>query len=406
MLAKLYKDAGHKSHFTLFVIEINDAKGLKQSFGEVYYADAIKVLIDRLSDILPLGTRISQYTYDSFAIVVEREITATELEDVCIHMVYECNKTINMVANLLIEFEINIGVAEYNSFSRSAAQIMQNANTALVAAKKRGVINQWAIYNAGLDNTESEEYKFYQEIKQAIEHNEFILYYQPIIVTATKQTYGYESLLRWNHKTLGVLPPQKFLSIIEMSGDINWVGVWAFEQMLLQYCTWKSHDPERKLIVTINLSAKQLMNEKIVDDFKQIIKKYRINPKEICLEIMEFALFDKMNVIRENIRKFSQMGLLIAIDNFGLELNTLKVLEQMDIDIIKLDKDFIGKVQENNSFNTNIVEMLKSYADRNKIKLVAGGVENEMIFEMIKKMGIELCQGYYLGMPKSGKELN
>lgn len=396
-LDRKLKSTTKKTNFTIYYVELNDAKRLQTTFGDSQYTTAIKEIVDRFTKIVPAGSKISTYKYDAIVVYIEGDLSDKQKSDYAGFMIMAANEPIALVSETMIEIDVNIGVVSYDAFNKDADSIWSNLEFALVTAKRSNV-NQYAVYSISLSAQQSDEYKYYQEIKEAIENNEFTLYYQPIINTGDNTTFGYEALIRWNHKTLGVLSPNKFLHIMEQSGDINWVGTWTFEQLLLQYTKWKRMSPNKKLVMSINLLPKQLLNDNLFDNFKQILKRYKVDPSEICMEVSEFALFDKVANIRENVQKLQQAGLLIAIDNYGLDLNTLTILQKTHVDIIKLDREFVKQGQEN-SLNTGIINMLLSYARENNVKLVAMGIETVDMLDYVKGLGVELCQGYYFSKP-------
>src|SRR5690606_15140819 len=134
-------------------------------------------------------------------------------------------------------------------------------------------------------------------IKNAIAKKEFLLYYHPIIDIKSKEVYGVEALLRWNHPEHGLLSTFKFINIMEQSGDIYWVGLWGLESLIKNYYEFKQAYPKSNIKFTFNISPKQLMNEALAVDFQRVLKKYKMNAENIVLEIVEFALFDKHNVV-------------------------------------------------------------------------------------------------------------
>jgi len=191
---------------------------------------------------------------------------------------------------------------------------------------------------------------------------------------------------------------------MEKSGDINWVGFWSLEQLIKQSHQWKIQYPDKEILLNMNLSPKQLMNSELTEELRRIIKRYRINTGNFCMEIVQFAVFDKIKTVQDNIIKLSQMGFKIAVDNFGMEFSTLQALEQFKIDFIKLDRNFLKETSEN-EMSKNIAEMLIKYAAEKKIKIIAEGVENTEMLSYIKNLGIYYGQGYFFAKPKKPKEL-
>ncbi|MCH5164110.1 MAG: EAL domain-containing protein [Clostridiales bacterium] len=394
-LKKRLASANKNTRFTVFYIEINDARPIIEAFGEKQYHGAVGSLQDRFYKIFPKGSRICTYDDDSIMIYLEQDLDKKDLSDLSAFCLMEGHKPINMLLRLKLEFDLNIGVCSYNSFSADYDTFKQNLEVALAASKRKG-LNHFAIYSSDLIGSDSEEYKYYQEIKQAIADKEFTLYYQPIFDLQLNKTIAYEVLLRWNQKTMGVLPPAKFLSIMEQSGDINWVGVWAFEQMLATYNRHKTTNDG--IFFTMNLSPKQLMNPRLVDDFRRILKKYKVNANEVCLEIVEFAMFDKIPQVAENIERLTQAGFKMAIDDFSLETSSFKMLDDLNVSFVKLNKSFVEQSQDDFLIG-GVVDTLVGYAEKENFQIVASMVEDDVTVEFLKDHKIHCGQGYFFGKP-------
>lgn len=403
LIEAAYQRAGKRTRFTLYYLQLSDAANIAGAFGQEVLDDAVDKLMARLEKTFPWSVKICRYATDAVAVFTDEDMTHKEVREHAEYLAFEAKKTHVLAANLRFNMSFNMGVNDKNEFSKTAGEFWQNMRIALDSAKRAGQ-NTYQVYSAELMNRETEEYKFYLEIKQAIEDKEFELYYQPIVELKTKQPIGYESLLRWNHKTLGVLTPARYLKIMEQSGDINWVGIWAFEELVKQSLVWKSLNPSRKLILSMNLSEKQLLNDKLADELRRIAKKYRVSNNDFCLEIGEFVLFGRTDNVRNNIFKLKQAGFLVGINSYGLEANSIAMLEKIEIDVIKLDKDFLARTKDNFVLG-GVMAMFKKYTEKKGAFIVAEGIENEEEAALASGFEIDYAQGYYFGMPKSVKEI-
>ncbi len=401
-LKKRFASANKNTHFTVYYIEVNDAKPMQESFGEKLFGSAMATLQDRFYKLFPRGSRVCIYEYDSIVVYTEEDMTKKEISDISAFCLVEGHKPIGSATRVKLELDLNMGVCSYNAFSADFDTFKQNLELALATSKRSG-LNKFTVYSADLMGSDTEEYKYYQEIKSAIEANEFTLYYQPIFDLQQNRAIAYEALLRWNHKTLGVLSPAKFLSIIEQSGDINWVGTWAFEQMLVTYERHKSEHPQDDVIFSMNLSPKQLMNPKLVEDLRRILKKHRVSAGEVCLEIVEFAMFDKVQQVKDNIQQLTQSGFKIAVDDFGLEMSSLKMLENLQFNFVKLNKSFIEQSQDDFLIG-GVVDALVGYSEKKNFQIVASGVEDDVTLEFLKERKIHCGQGYFFGKPQPPEE--
>jgi len=300
---------------------------------------------------------------------------------------------------------VNVGIASNNEFSPDDATLLQNVELATLNSTKGG-FNKYEIYSEQLAETQTEEYKQYQEIKLAIKEHQFTVYYQPIVNLQTGKVMAYESLVRWEHPTLGLLTPAKFLPIMEQTGDINWIGTWAFEELLkMQTKHYRDHPEDSDLIFTLNLSPKQLMYPHLAEEFRKVYKRYKIPAGNICMEIVEFAMFDKVPEVSSNILKLTQMGFKIAVDDFGLEMSSMKMLEGLEFNWIKLDRKFIEQAQDDFLIG-GLVETLVGFASHKEFLIVAEGVEDEVIQEYVKGLKIGYGQGYYYGKPQPPETYN
>lgn len=403
MLKHKYEIAHDNLHFSIMLIQIDGMEDMKTSLGERQVKKITQTLRERIIRVIPHGSKICDYDEERLAVYIEEYMDNIGLTNVATVTISECNKPVTLLTRAKLLINVNIGIASNNEFSPDANTLLQNTELSLVVARKGG-LNKFNIYSEALAETQTEEYKQYQEIKKAIAEHQFTLYYQPIYNLNTNKPMAYETLVRWNHPTLGVLTPVKFLPIMEQTGDINWIGGWAFEQMLIRQTKYyREHREDEDLIFSLNLSPKQLMYPHLAEEFRKIYKRYKIPAKNICMEIVEFSMFDKVPEVASNILKLTQMGFKIAVDDFGLEMSSLKTLEDLQFDWVKLDRKFIEQAQDDFLIG-GVVETLVGFAERKNFAVVAEGVEDDVTLNYIKNLKIGYGQGYYYGKPQPPEE--
>jgi EAL domain-containing protein (putative c-di-GMP-specific phosphodiesterase class I)/GGDEF domain-containing protein len=403
MVEHKYSTADENTHFTAFLLNIEDSANLKTSLGERQFKHIIQTIRERLVRVIPHGSKICEVDEGKIVLFVEEDMDNVGITNVAAMCITECNKPITLITRVKLNVNINIGIASNNEFSSDAEQLWQNLQIALSNAQRSG-LNKFTIYSAELAEMQTDEYKQYQEIKTAIAQNQFTLYYQPVYDLQENKIVGYETLVRWQHPTLGILTPSHFLPIMEQTGDVNWIGCWAFEEMLkAQTLHIKNHPQDGDFIFAINLSPKQLMYPHLAEDLRKVYKKFKIPANNICLEIVEFAIFDKVPEVASNILKLTQMGFKIAIDDFGIEMSSLKMLENIKFDFVKLDRKFIEQAQDDYLIG-GVIETLVGFAERKGFKIVAEGVEDEVVFDYVKGLKIHLGQGYHFGKPLPPEE--
>ena len=280
---------------------------------------------------------------------------------------------------------------------------MESLDIAIYTCKREGG-NQCRVYAPESATEESTNLEYYKEIKQGIKNKEFTLYYQPQVDCVNKKLFGFEGLLRWNHPKHGVLSPFKFITILEQSGDIKWVGEWGLESLIRTLQEVQKAFPGENQVFSMNLSPKQLLSPSLAIEFQKIVRKYKINPASISLEIEEFAIFDKHDVIKKNLKDLKAVGFKISVDGFGLDFNGIKKLEELQIDIVKLDKQYMDP-DTDMELKQRFISLLIEFAAKNNITIVAEGIEDLEDLSYARKLGINVIQGYNFSKPMAAEEV-
>jgi len=193
------------------------------------------------------------------------------------------------------------------------------------------------------------------------------------------------------------------MNIMEQSGDVHWIGLWGLETLIKTYQELKQEFPKKEIKFSMNLSPKQLMSETLPNDFQKILKKYRMNADSIILEIIEFAVFEKQETIFKNLRKLKEMGFQLAIDGFGLDYNTLSKVEELDIDIIKLDNEFLK--EEESYMKAKFASLLVEFAKKNNYTVICEVIESKEMADEARTYNINIMQGFYFSKPLSAEGL-
>ncbi|MCI5745207.1 MAG: phosphodiesterase [Erysipelotrichaceae bacterium] len=396
-----------ESEMSLFLIELDNAKSLRDTFGEKQYSHFYKALTKKIFNTLPKNSLVCNMGNDQLAILLRGTLPVGKIQafaDSLMNLI-QAPVSISSIETSRVAIDASMGIVIYPVGGANAKDLLKNADMALYMCKKDTSKN-YVIFSNNIDKTEKENMEYYHQIKDAMRNKEFTLVYQPIIDTKTNEFIGCEALIRWVHPTLGVLSPNKFLNIMEHTGDITWVGKWGIEVICSQYLEWQKNEAfaNKNFMISFNLSPKQLLDPQIALDFQSIVKRYRVDPHHICLEIVEFAMFEKYGIIGENIQKLHNIGFSIAIDDFGLDVNSLARISSLPLDIIKFEKDFVSVAQENYMM-TKVVNMLVDFANEKQKLVIAEGVETLQAMEKINSFGISCMQGYLFSRPISSAQM-
>ncbi len=398
LLASYISKIGKDAMFSIIYADLDRFSEITQAFGDKESKKIMDKLTKRIRSVLPKDCKASLYEKDIYIIFIPIDYDQSDTHEIARRIQEQINESITLFGSTEINLTASISIAYFPMHGETTKQLINSLKLANYTVKKTGG-NAIRLYNEDMSQKEGEFLDYYYQIKNAISKKEFLLYYHPIVDTKKEQVYGVEALLRWNHPEHGLLSPFKFINIMEQSGDIYWVGLWGLESLIKSYYEFKQVYPKADIKFTFNISPKQLLNESLAVDFQRILKKYKMNPETIILEIAEFALFDKHEVVMQNISQLRLLGFQFAVDGFGLDYATLAKLETMPLDTIKLSKEFLN--EEHSYVKSRFVNLLVEFANKNNKTIISEGIENREMLNAINDYGIDIVQGFYFARPMS-----
>lgn len=387
--------------FPLFYCDFDKFSNLVDNYGKEESERILKEILRKIIKALPPRYRIGRLKGDCFIILSKDEQSREDVIDFSKTILDIVSEPVRLYDDSTISLTMSIGICYYPVHGRDYHELLKSLEIACYMCKRNGG-NQYAIYSNDTDeNAANPEY--YAQIKSGIKNKEFDLYFQPMIDLKSNEIYAIEGLLRWNHPELGLLSPHKFISIMEQTGDINWVGLWGFETLVKKYVELrKIYNGNFKF--SLNLSPKQLSNPNLAIEFQKIVRKYRLQTNNFILEIEEFTIFERQDQIKITLNQLSNLGFEIAIDGFGLDYNSLKKLETNPINVVKLDRETLR--DEPDYLKKKFIEMLVEFASLNNRVLVCEGIEDESFLRRAKKLDISVLQGYLYAKPMSSSDLD
>ena len=262
----------------------------------------------------------------------------------------------------------------------------------MARAKIKGLYHtHYYIFDELLANQLMEEQEIESSMELALKNEEFIVVYQPKTLTSTEKLIGAEALVRWN-KNGNLISPNKFIPLFEKNKFIMKLDLYIFEKVCKDIATWKEKY-DYAPIISINVSKEHFVNENFIDTYVDICNKYHIDRKLIDLEITESATIDEKIDILKILNTIKEKGFTISIDDFGTGYSSLSMLQNMPIDIIKIDKVFVDKADLNSP--NNIINYIMLLANRINVKTIVEGVETKEQAEFVKSLKCDMIQGYY-----------
>jgi EAL domain-containing protein (putative c-di-GMP-specific phosphodiesterase class I) len=237
------------------------------------------------------------------------------------------------------------------------------------------------------------------ELRYALRNEEFRVYYQPVVSLLTGQIVGSEALIRWQHPQRGLVPPGEFITLAEENGMIQEIGQWVLREACRQTDEWnrelRGADP---LSVSVNLSTRQFSQPDLVNHIKGVLETLGCHPSCLRLEITESAVMENGENAARMLRQLRMLGVGLSIDDFGTGYSSLSYLYRFPVDALKIDRSFVGQM-DSQTENLEIVRTIITLAHSLKMKVVAEGIETVTQLNLLKGLGCEYGQGYFLSRP-------
>ncbi len=300
----------------------------------------------------------------------------------------------------IIDVSVSIGLVSYPCDGAMLYTLMRRADVAMYAAKRSNA--GLAVYDAHDDQHNPERLSLMGELRQAVEQGQLTLYYQPKVDLLTGQVSYVEALLRWEHPERGLVSPDQFIPFAEQTGYIKVLSRWVADKALEQCAAWRAAGIE--LDVSINVSARDLINADLPATFAALLDRHRVRPEWIWVEITESAVMDDPLHAMETLDQLYAMGLRLSIDDFGTGYSSLAYLKKMPVHEIKIDKSFVMGMTDDRDDET-IVRSTIALGHSLGLKVVAEGVETRLALEQLKLLRCDLAQGYFVSRPLAAAQL-
>ena len=296
------------------------------------------------------------------------------------------------IDNQTINITCSAGISIFPKDGKDADTLLKNADAAMHTAKLKGG-NNFQFFTDAINVRINEHMILENNLRQAVKHNEFFLYYQPIVNLSSGQVYAAEALLRWNHPKLGAISPSKFIPLAEESGLINPLGEWTFRAACLQHQKWLAMGlPAIK--ISINLSPEQLKQAELVKKIQHIIQETKVDPKYLELELTESAIMDDTEFSIAKLQALVKLGIDLSIDDFGTGYSSLSYLRRFPVHTIKIDRSFVQDLEKNPD-TAAIIKAIIALAKSLQLKVIAEGIETKNQVNFLKQNHCDYGQGYY-----------
>ena len=380
--------------FSVLFIALDRIKWVQQCLGQRLRDELVNQISERFQ--LVLGTRgyLACLADDEFAVLLSREEEMAVVHEVINALLQSLEQHFPLGAES-IRLTGCIGVAQYPSDGETAEQLVKNANAAVYAVQKSGRSGH-QFFNQGLLKHSFDTLKLEAELSRAIEHKEFVLYYQPKVSMADQEICGAEALIRWEHPAHGLLSPLRFISLLEETGLIVPVGLWCIDQALAQLAQWQSRGLDR-FVMAVNLSLRQLQPG-LCEQISASLERHGIEPDCLELELTESIMPEPGSESSAIINGLKALGVRIAVDDFGTGYSTLGSLRSFVPDTLKIDRCFLNEIISSAS-DRAIVKSVIEMAHALSMTVVAEGIETLDQQHLLEELNCDQMQGFLISPP-------
>jgi diguanylate cyclase (GGDEF)-like protein/PAS domain S-box-containing protein len=294
-----------------------------------------------------------------------------------------------------LQVTASVGVATYPDDGQDAEALLRNADAAMYRAKDIGG-NNFELCTPELTAMAVEKLELQNGLRLALDRNEFLLHYQPLVSLGSGRIVGFEALVRWQHPQKGFLPPLTFIPMAEETGLILPLGEWVLRAATKQLKTWL--DTGIGLRISVNFSAKQFRERSLVHTVESAISKAGLEPRHLEVEITESIAMEGAEIVVANLNLLRSMGVGIAIDDFGTGYSSMSYLKSFPITSLKIDRSFVTDLAANPA-DAGIVRAIVEMAHGSSLSVIAEGVETQDQFQLLQKYGCDEMQGYWVSRP-------
>jgi diguanylate cyclase (GGDEF)-like protein len=382
----------------IFVIDLDNFKEVNDAFGHSSGDLLLKEFATRFSATLDKQQVLVRLGGDEF-IIWAPNIALNEARDLAKRLVLICEKPI-LINQLAVTTGASIGIAHYPSHGMNSEQLMINADTAMYKAKEQRC--GWVVFDESGNDDFKMKIQLRAQLSDALSKEQFELYYQPKVHFQTGEIVGVEGLCRWNHPSLGLLAPAKFIELIEHSGRVQEFGRYIINTAIKQLSQWKALSITCP--IAINLSPYNLLDPELINIIENTLKKYDVPPNRLEIELTENATSLNIKTIQSSLHAIKKLGLSLSIDDFGTGMSSLSYIANFDVDYLKIDRSFIFDI-EHNHHHQAVVKSALILSKSFECSLVAEGVETEEQALVLQNLGCHYAQGFLYAKPMPAQQV-
>jgi diguanylate cyclase (GGDEF)-like protein/PAS domain S-box-containing protein len=383
----------------VLMMDLDRFKEVNDSLGHAAGDQLLVELGARLESALRASDTVARLGGDEFGVMLPEPMVPDDVLRAVERMRTAIERPVT-VHGLQLSVEASIGIAIYPDDGDDVETLIRRADAAMYHAKEEKA--GWAFYDEDCDQHDAGRLTLISELRRALDREELTLHYQPKATLADGEVRGVEALVRWNHPTRGLVPPDEFIPVAQQTGLIKPLTSYVLNAALRQCRRWL--DEGLRLAVAVNLSPRNLLDTELPAQLEGLLERWRVEPELLDLEITESAMLVDPNRTLQTLERLSAMGLRLSIDDYGTGFSSLAYLKRASVDEIKIDRSFVMSMCDDDSDHT-IVRSTIDLGRNLGLRVVAEGVETEDVWNQLAALGCTAAQGYYLSRPLPADEL-
>lgn len=390
--------------FAVLFFDLDRFKIINDNFGHIIGDEVLKEVARRLARCVRPGDTVARIGGDEFAVLLQDFNSVESVSFVAERVLKKVQEAIHTV-DREIYTSTSIGIALGSSAYENPEQLLRDADVAMYQAKTKGKA-RYEIFDSRMHANALMRLQLEADMRNAIEHKEFRMHYQPIIDLEDNSITGFEALIRWDHPKQGILYPMEFIPLAEETGMIVAIGDWLILESCRQLRKWQNlYKVNPPLKMSMNVSGKQFSHPLFIEKIEETIKETGVDGSSLTLEITESIIMEDPDSVRTMLERLKALGVQIHIDDFGTGYSSLSYIDKFPVNALKIDRSFISKM-DGSSESLEIIKAIIALAANLKVDVIAEGVELADQLTKIKDLKCRYGQGFLFAKPMASDDID
>lgn len=400
----IHQQQSSGTFLAVLCLDLDRFKVINESFGHQVGDQLLKIASQRIRRCLSAKDIVARVGGDEFAVLLTSLKSSQEVMELANHLQQEL-QTPMFLNEHQVHTTISVGIALNNqSIPINSETLVRNAHTAMNRAKESGAAH-CTIFVEGMHDQAVYRLELEEDLRHAIQAEEFQLYYQPIIKLKTGKISGFEALVRWNSPKRGFVSPGQFIPLAEETGLIVPLGAWILQEACQQIYSWQGKFPQIfDITMSINLSGRQFSEANFVEYIEAVLQKTSLNPTSLKLEITESMIMHNVEETLKQLHALKGLGIQLSIDDFGTGYSSLSYLHRFPIDTLKIDQSFVRRIQDNWE-NSDIARTIIGLSHNLNMEVIAEGIETDFQLACLRSLDCQYGQGYFFAKPMPREDI-